>query len=119
MQSPRNIFCHHQTVLLEYTCILIVIEFIKMRSKKHSRIQLQYDNLLRVYTLWHYYHILMSSVALFDILKVLLDHLDKPYSDCLVNLRDQEHVDAYQEIHGTNYSMRVMSTQNYCNCNQI
>ena len=46
-------------------------------------------------------------------LKVLLDHLDKPYSDCLVNLRDQEHVDAYQEIHGTNYSMRVMSTQNY------
>ena len=61
----------------------------------------------------------MSYVVLIDILKVLLDHLDKPYSDCLVNLRDQEHVDAYQEIHGTNYSMRVMSTQNYCNCNQI
>ena len=55
----------------------------------------------------------MSSVALFDILKVLLDHLDKPYSDCLVNLRDQEHVDAYQEIHGTNYSMRVMPAQKY------
>ena len=63
--------------------------------------------------LWHITISLcpMSYVALIDILKVLLDHLDKPYSDCLVNLRDQEHVDAYQEIHGTNYSMRVMPAQ--------
>ena len=65
------------------------------------------------YTLWHITIslCLRSHVVLIYIFKVLLDHLDKPYSDCLVNLRDQAHVDAYQEIHGTNYSMRVMPAQ--------
>ena len=49
----------------------------------------------------------MINYLYFFCMKVLVDHLDHPYSKCLLELQNQEHVDAYQEAYKTNYTTQV------------
>ena len=49
-------------------------------------------------------------------LKMVLDHLGHPYSKCLMELQDQQDIDAYQEMHKTNYTTQVRPIQCLATC---